>query len=98
MISIPLLLEKTALDTFRMLPDSEKSKIEAAISALRRRFKPGGIKELRGLEFHHKTQGTETIEQLRLSIQQLGRKAFLSITCMGRSLTDFSKVDFTRHY
>lgn len=75
-----LLLEKTALETFRMLPDSEKSGIEAAISALRRRFKPGGIEELRGLEFHHKTQGTETIEQLGLSIQQLGRKAFPSIT------------------
>ena len=75
-----LLLDKTALDTFRMLPDSEKSGIEAATSALRRRFKPGGIEELRGLEFHHKTQGAETIEQLGLNIQRLGRKAFPSIT------------------
>lgn len=77
---LKLLLEKTALETFRMLPDSEKSDIQAAISALQKRFKPGGIEELRGLEFHHKTQGTETIEQLGLSIQQLGRKAFPSIT------------------
>ena len=36
-----------------MLPDSDKSGIEAAISAVQRRFKPGGIEELRGLKFHH---------------------------------------------
>ena len=63
-----------------MLPDSDKSGIEQAIAAFRKRFKPGGIEELRGLEFHHRAQGEETIEQLGLSIQQLGRKAFPSIT------------------
>ena len=63
-----------------MLPDSEKSEVEVVIAALRKWFKPGGIKELCGLEFHHQTQGDETIEQLGLSIQQLGRKAFPSIT------------------
>ena len=56
------LLDKTALDTFRMLPDPEKSGIEVAISTLRWRFKPEGIEELRGLEFHHQTQGDETNE------------------------------------
>ena len=59
-----------------MLPATEKEKLESAISALKKRFKPGGIEELRGLEFHHCTQGDETIEQLGMSIQQLGRKAF----------------------
>ena len=77
---LKLLLDKTTLETFRMLSDSDKSGIEAAISALRWRFKPGGVEELRGLEFYHRTQGNETIEQLGLSIQQLGRKAFPSIT------------------
>ena len=70
------LLDKTALEVFRMLPDSEKSEIKAVVVALRKRFKPGGIKELHGLEFHHRTQGDETIEQLGLSTQQLGRKSF----------------------
>ena len=44
-----LLLDKTALDVYRMLPDSDKSGIEQAIAALKQRFKPGGIEELRGL-------------------------------------------------
>ena len=35
--------------------------------------------ELRGLEFHHCMQGDEIIEQLGLSIQQLGRKALPSM-------------------
>ena len=38
------------------------------------------LQERTSLEFHHKTQGNETIEQLGLGIQQLGRKAFPSIT------------------
>ena len=63
---LKLLLDKTALDVFRMLPNSEKNGIEA-------RFKPGGIEELHGLDL---TQADETIEQLGLSIQQLGRKTF----------------------
>ena len=57
----------------------EKEKLESAISALKKRFKPGGIKEVSGLEFHHHTKGDETIEQLGISIQQLGRKAFPTI-------------------
>ena len=57
-----------ALEVFRMVPDSEKSEIEAVIVALRKWFKPGGIEELHGLEFHYRTQGDETIEQLGLSI------------------------------
>jgi hypothetical protein len=46
----------------------------SAIQALKKHFKPGDIEELRGLEFHHHTQTTtEMIEQLGLSVQQLGR-------------------------
>lgn len=32
------------------------------------------------MEFHRKTQGNESVEQLGLTLQQLGRKAFPSIT------------------
>ena len=38
------------------------------------------IEELRGLEFHHKTQAGESVEQLGISLQQLGRKAFPSMS------------------
>ena len=55
------MLDKMALDVFRMLPDSEKSEVEVVIAALRKPFKPGGMEELRGLEFHHQTQGDVTI-------------------------------------
>lgn len=73
---LKLRLDKTALDVFRMLPDSECDTIDNAIQALKKRFKPKYIEELRGLEFHHRTQGNESIEQLGIGIQQLGRKAF----------------------
>ena len=37
---------------------------------------PVDIEELKGLEFHQKMQSSETIEQLGISIQRLGSKAF----------------------
>ena len=71
---------KTALNVFRMLPDQHRDTFDTAVSALKKRFGPADIEELRGLEFHHRTQGDgESIEQVGISIQQLGRKAFLSI-------------------
>ena len=70
----------TALEVFRILPDSDKKDISSAIEALKKRFKPTDIEELRGLEFHHISQGDSSIEQLGIHIQQLGRKAFPSIT------------------
>ena len=73
-------LETTALEVFRMLPDSDKKDISSAIEALKKRFKPTDIEELRGLEFHHLSQGDSSIEQLGIRIQQLGHKAFPSIT------------------
>lgn len=76
---LKLHLEKTAADVFRMLPDSDKSDFNKAVNALRKRFQPADIEELRGLEFHHRMQGDETIEKLGISIQQLGLKAFPSM-------------------
>ena len=72
---LKLHLDKTAMDVFRMLPDAESSNIESAITALGKRFKPKDIEELR----RHNTQGNESIDQLGIGIQQLGRKAFPSI-------------------
>lgn len=76
---LKLHLGGTALNVFRMLPDSERKKVDSALQALKKRFKPADIEELRGLEFHHRTQREESIEQLGISIQQLGRKAFPTI-------------------
>ena len=51
------------------------------LAALRKRFQPADIEELRGLDFHHRMQGDgETVEQLGISIQQLGCKAFPTIS------------------
>lgn len=76
---LKLHLEKTAREVFRMLPEQDRNDFNRAVTALRKRFRPADIEELRGLEFHHRMQGDETIEQLGISIQQLGRKAFPSI-------------------
>ena len=72
-------LDRTALDVFRMLPPTDSGDIERVIASMNKRFKPSDIEELRGLEFHYKTQGDESVDQLGMTIQQLGRKAFRSI-------------------
>ncbi len=78
---LKLHLDKLALDVFRMLPDDERKTMDSTLAALRKRFRPADIEELRGLDFHHRMQDDgETIEQLEISIQQLGRKAFPTIT------------------
>ena len=78
---LKLHLDKSALEVFRMLPKVECDTLEHAVTALKKRFKPADIEELRGLEFYHRAQGgSETVEQLGLSIQRLGRKAFPSMT------------------
>ncbi len=72
-------LEKSALEAYGNLPDSSKTDVSSAIASLRQRFKPGGMEELRGLEFHRRIQGDETTEQLGLSIQHLGKRAYPSM-------------------
>lgn len=39
-------LDKSAQETFRMLPEEEKRNVSTAINSLRRRFKPRDIEEL----------------------------------------------------
>lgn len=73
---LKLHLDKTALQVFRMLPESERKSYDETIKALKKRFRPVDIEELRGLEFHTRVQGDESIEKLGIDIQKLGHKAF----------------------
>ena len=64
-----------------MLPGDERKTVQSTLAALRKRFWPADIEELRGLDFHHRMQGdSETVKQLGISIQQLGCKAFPAIS------------------
>ena len=69
-------LTKTAQQIFRMLTEEERKSYDLAVKALKKRFRPIDIEELRGLEFHQKMQDSETIEQLGIDLQSLARKAF----------------------
>lgn len=59
---VPVPLDKTAQDIFQMLPKTEVSDIDSAITALAKWFKPKNIEELRGLEFHHRSRSDENID------------------------------------
>ena len=73
---LKLHLDKTALQVFCMLPESERKSYDEAIKALKKRFRQIDIEELRSLEFHTRVQGDELIEKLGIDIQKLGHKAF----------------------
>jgi len=76
---LKLHLAKTAEKAFRVLPDAQKGSYLEAVEALKKHFRPIGIEELRGLEFHRKAQGDESVEQLGMELQRLATKAFPSI-------------------
>ena len=61
-----------------MFPEADRIDYDRAKAALRSRFKSVEIEELRGLEFHYKMHGTESIEELGLELQTLAHKAFPS--------------------
>ena len=71
-------LSKVAGQALQMLPKEDKSSYSRAIASLKKRFRSVEIEELKGLEFHRRVQGEESIEQLGMDIQKLGRKAFPS--------------------
>ncbi len=89
---LKLHLDKTAAEVFRVLPGEEKNSFKMAMESMKKRFQPVDIEELRGLQFHHKMQGEESVEQLGISLQQLGRKAFPSMT--GKELDRLLKGRF----
>ena len=64
---------------FKMLPKEDKASYAHAVGALKKRFRSVEIEELKGLEFHRRVQGEESIEQLGMDLQRLGRKAFPGI-------------------
>ena len=72
-------LDQTASDVFRMIPETERDTFDKAVAALGKRFKPKDIEELRGMEFYHVMQENESIEQLGITVQRLGRRAFPSM-------------------
>lgn len=71
-------LSKVAGQAFQMLPKEDKSSYNRAVASLKKRFRSVEIEELKGLEFHRRVQGEESVEQLGMDLQKLGRKAFPS--------------------
>ena len=69
-------LEKMAEHTVRMLPTEEKTSYDKVVLALKKRFSSIDIEELRGLEFHQLMQAKQSVEELGVELQKLGRKAF----------------------
>ena len=78
MCQLRLHLSKVASQAFQLLPKEEKSSYPRAVASLKKRFRSVEIEELKGLEFHRRVQGEESVEQLGMDIQKLGRKAFPS--------------------
>ena len=72
-------LDKTAFQTYCNLPKETQGSYSSVISALRKRFQPVDIEELRGAEFYQMTQTTETVEEMGIKLQTTARKAFPSL-------------------
>ena len=76
---LKMLLDKAAFQTYRLLPDSVKASYSETVEALRKRFKPVDIEELRGIEFHQMVQGSQSVEELGLELQRVAKRAFPTI-------------------
>ena len=77
-LQIEVHLDKTAQQIVKMMTDDEHKSFDKVVAHLKKRFRLIIIDELRGLEFHQKSQGDDLIEQLGLDLQTLGRRAFPS--------------------
>ena len=64
-----------------MNPTAERDTLNnaAAVSAMTKHFKPSDIEELSGIEFYRIVLGNESIEQLEITVQRLGMRAFPSM-------------------
>ena len=85
-------LSKTAFQTYRLLPDEVKANYSATVSALRSKFKPVDIEELRRVEFHQLVQKNQSVEQLGLQLQKVAKRAFP--TLVGKDLDRLMKGRF----
>ena len=74
-------LDKTAFQTYCNLPKETQGSYSDVINALRKRFQPVDIEELRGAEFYQMTQTTETVEEMGIKLETIARKAFPSLVC-----------------
>ena len=86
-------LNKTALQIVKMMPDEDRKSYDKLIEHLKTRFHPIDIAKLRGLEFHQKVQGDDSVEQLGLDLETLGRRTFASA-----SATEFDRMLKGRFY
>ena len=75
------------------MSESERGTYASALKALKKRFKPIDIEELRSLEFHQKMQDQESVEKLGLDWQRLARKAY-----PGMGETEFDRMLKGRFY
>ena len=91
---LKLHLDKTALDVFRMLPDSEKLQINSAISALQKRFQSGGIEELRDSNFIILVKEVKPLSNLAYAYNSLEEKP--SLPLLDKTLTASSKDAFIK--
>ena len=85
-------LDKTAFQAYRMLPEETKGSYSAMVKALRKRFRPVDIEELRGMEFHQITQESESVEEIGIKLQVLAREAFPNM--VGKELDRLLKGRF----
>ena len=76
---LKLRLSKTALQVFELLSDEQHRSYSSIANALKERFKPIDIEELRGLEFHKLMQTGESVEQLGVWLMSLAKRAFPSL-------------------
>ena len=72
-------LDKTAFQTFCMLSKETKQSYSAVVEALRKRFHPVDIEELRGAEFYQIYQKEKSVEEIGIKLQSAARKAFPSL-------------------
>ena len=72
-------LSKMALQVFQLLTPEQQHDYKLLVTAMKTRFKPVDIEELRGLEFHQLMQSDESVEKLGLQLMSLARKAFPSL-------------------
>ena len=77
---LALHLDGSAYQTYKLLPGEVRASYTALVDALKSRFKPVDIEELRGMEFHGLVQDKLSVEELGIKLQRLAKRAFPAIT------------------
>ena len=89
---LKMLLDKTAFQAHRLLPDTVKAQYSDTVEALKKRFKPVDIEELRSVDFYKLVQSTQSVEELGLELQKLAKRAFPTV--VGKDLDRLLKGHF----